>query len=52
VKPDRRRLCSCGFLPSVLITGLLLYGGLWLIQYVQVTEAQQELGYVFSGFQR
>jgi hypothetical protein len=50
MKPEHRLKRGCGFLPSVVITGLLLYGGFWLSQSVEVNEAQPELGASFSNF--
>ena len=48
MKSDRRCSKGCGFLPSILITGLLLYGGLWAIQHLEQREPQQ-IGYSLPG---
>lgn len=41
MKSERRCSRACGFLPSLLITGLLLYGGLWAIQHLEQSEPLQ-----------
>ena len=38
MKSESRCSRTCGFLPSILITGLLLYGGLWAIQHLEQSE--------------
>lgn len=47
LKARHRRSWGSGFLTPVLITGLLLFAGLWLIQQAAVTEVQAYLGLVW-----
>jgi hypothetical protein len=38
MKPKHRRSRGGGFTPSILITGILLYGGLWWTQHADMIE--------------